>query len=1496
MNPSFASRPVAALGTLLLTAMSSLAMSADTVTVTQIVGLANEQDLIPGQVQFKRTGSSAPLTVRYRIDGDARSNLHGPHVSGAVSYQLNPIIWPYPYPNGTGYQSTSAIETAIPGGVVQGLFASTVRTGINMIEYCDVIGPGYGYRVPAVTINDGSGAGAVLKSVLVGGVVSKIAIEQAGTGYIVPTLTISGGGGTGASGRVAVRNGVVVGVTLTNGGTGYTSAPAVTLGGAPVTAAVVRATIANGQVDSLVLDSGGSGYTTPTITVSDTLLPVEFYSGGGTGARARATVDPLTGAILSVAMIDQGSGYTHAPTVVVPSASTTPAVLTANFSGAGQVTGVTVVSGGTGYAPGANRTTFTAYATFTGGGGSGAVARLTIVGGVVTGATIVSRGRDYTTIPTVTISASSTTAAVLTPTLLNGQINTLTVTSGGSGYVAGTGVSAVATVENGAIIAVDVISGGNGYGDASPFAAVVDPVSFAANFIPDVQVCGPDYQAPVNTQPSGAGLVGTITFQAGEESKVLNINPLRNGVGGGLYVLINIDLPSSPGAYIIGSQSSARISLQDADDRASIQVIRPVSYPTPPSLLSGLLPTVVEGRGEWLITMLGDYRRRRQEVELKQDLSVGPLATNGTDFWLVSSAETIDATADNLTYVVRVDKNTSAASPGSTVIGVASRSGGAFPPNPDYGQFNDGIILDGQVGDGEFQTINPGDVICFEAPNDPENGVYLVTAAESYRPGTLTDPMFNAHDGWRSATITITPPLRKISCSDAMTQGAAATRVRRLGRIIYGINSYQVTSARDQHFYSFAVQDNAPRGHKSIAMNMVQTNDFAIPSPAQGTVILADTSVTATINWGANAGKPNSNGHAEVVFNRTFPVDVKIPFFVKSSTTTATYFDGTNFATGDYSIPGISATTLIGEALMSAGKTTARIEVVPRMLVPPPVGESAETVEIVLADSLDYMIAPVGSSPNNPSAAIVISPPLYTNQGEQVFIAVNRTNDGQEGATPINGRFAVSLSTSTGAALLGTLTQNLTVSYQVAGSATAAQDYQALTGQVVIPAGSSTAAIEVLVIDDMAIEDTEDVAVQLLAGPGYQLSTAGNASLFILDDEPRLSISAKGNASESGTTGFFTVSTPLVTSRPILFTYAVSGTATPSTDYTALSGTGMIGAGQQSVTINVTAAFDGVVDPAETVTITINPDTANPATYALGTPSSDSIQIVDDMPLLIVSGTTNAIESGTAGAFIVTNTNVVNQAVSFTYTISGSAVAGVDYAALTGTATILANAATVTIPVVPIPDLVYDPNETVVISISNDSSVPPRYVVGAASSGTVIIIDDSIPSVSVTVAGNPVEGGAQGSFLFTASSAPATAITVAYAISGTATPGTDYSTLSGTVVIPAGGLSVSVPVSAVFDGITDPDETIIVSLQADSNMPPLYERGTSSSATMTIQNASSPTASTTPSASVPVNPAAYMSGSGGGGSGCGVGSGLGLVGMGAGLAMVAFLRRRRNQV
>jgi len=107
-------------------------------------------------------------------------------------------------------------------------------------------------------------------------------------------------------------------------------------------------------------------------------------------------------------------------------------------------------------------------------------------------------------------------------------------------------------------------------------------------------------------------------------------------------------------------------------------------------------------------------------------------------------------------------------------------------------------------------------------------------------------------------------------------------------------------------------------------------------------------------------------------------------------------------------------------------------------------------------------------------------------------------------------------------------------------------------------------------------------------------------------------------------------------------------------------------------------------------------------------------------------------------------------------------------------------------------------------------------------SATVNIFDNSPPPAlpMVTIAANSPDasevGPTDGQFTVTRTGATASALTVNYAISGTATNGTDYSTVSASVTIAAGSATATVTVTPLVDELTEGTETVILTLSANA--------------------------------------------------------------------------------
>jgi hypothetical protein len=133
---------------------------------------------------------------------------------------------------------------------------------------------------------------------------------------------------------------------------------------------------------------------------------------------------------------------------------------------------------------------------------------------------------------------------------------------------------------------------------------------------------------------------------------------------------------------------------------------------------------------------------------------------------------------------------------------------------------------------------------------------------------------------------------------------------------------------------------------------------------------------------------------------------------------------------------------------------------------------------------------------------------------------------------------------------------------------------------------------------------------------------------------------------------------------------------------------------------------------------------------------------------------------------------------------------------------------------------------TSTISLSNE--VPP----GATLTTVTVNIDDVVVAATITAsdatAAEP--SGNDGEFTVTLSApAPAGGTVVNYTVSGTATNGVDYANLGGSVTVPAGATTVTIPVAVIDDSFQETDETVILTLD-----------GGGSSATVTISDDGDP--------------------------------------------------------
>lgn len=340
---------------------------------------------------------------------------------------------------------------------------------------------------------------------------------------------------------------------------------------------------------------------------------------------------------------------------------------------------------------------------------------------------------------------------------------------------------------------------------------------------------------------------------------------------------------------------------------------------------------------------------------------------------------------------------------------------------------------------------------------------------------------------------------------------------------------------------------------------------------------------------------------------------------------------------------------------------------------------------------------------------------------------------------------------------------------------------------------------------------------------------------IVINFTPTVTISASDNtATELGpTTGMFTLTRSGGTATSLTVNYSVSGSATPGSDYFPLSGTAVFLTGQSSAQVVVTPIDDGVLaEGDESVVATL---TAN-AAYLVGVQNSAMVTIFDNVPLVLPTITISASDDtateqgATTGTFTVTRTGSTASDLTVIYSVTGTATAVSDYQALTGSVVIAAGQSSAPIVVTPVDDSILgEGNETVVVTLTADAA----YTVGGQNNATVTIINNLTPTVTIIAADSTAteQGSTTGIFTVSRNGGTSTDLTVNYTVSGTATLGSDYQTLTGSVLIPIGQSSAQIVVTPIDDTVVgEGSETVIVTLTANG----AYIVGAQNSATVTI--------------------------------------------------------------
>lgn len=453
-----------------------------------------------------------------------------------------------------------------------------------------------------------------------------------------------------------------------------------------------------------------------------------------------------------------------------------------------------------------------------------------------------------------------------------------------------------------------------------------------------------------------------------------------------------------------------------------------------------------------------------------------------------------------------------------------------------------------------------------------------------------------------------------------------------------------------------------------------------------------------------------------------------------------------------------------------------------------------------------------------------ISTHTYTIIDDDRFgnVTVTATTPSALEAGTVSGNFRIQRSLST--------VSNLVVEYQILGSASAPADYEPIPRSVTIPTGVSFVDVTITPVDDSTDETNETVTLNLLNAPGGRLaSPSDTATVNIIDNDSSANLAAvsivatDNSAAEPGLdTGTFTISRAGDTSAELIVFYSVAGTAAGS-DYNGIGTSATIPAGASETTITVTPVDDAAFETNEAVIVTLTLIDA----YHVGVMGHATVIIEDNEVGVSITADGNSSEDGSStGSFLVTRTGAVAADLTVNFALSGTALRTNDYAQFGTSVVIPAGTNLAAVALDAVNDTAPEGIETVVMTLTAGSG----YTVRPPNTATLLILDDE-PVVTVSAADDTAnEPTGTGRFTLNRSGSTDSALTVFFTVGGTASNGTDYSSLASEAVIAAGATSANLIVTPIDDDLVEGPEVISVTL----NTNVAYALGSPASALVTL--------------------------------------------------------------
>ncbi|MFH4857913.1 tandem-95 repeat protein [Vibrio diabolicus] len=377
-----------------------------------------------------------------------------------------------------------------------------------------------------------------------------------------------------------------------------------------------------------------------------------------------------------------------------------------------------------------------------------------------------------------------------------------------------------------------------------------------------------------------------------------------------------------------------------------------------------------------------------------------------------------------------------------------------------------------------------------------------------------------------------------------------------------------------------------------------------------------------------------------------------------------------------------------------------------------------------------------------------------------------------------------------------------------------------LGGYLIVPAGISSFEISIPTIDDLVVESSETIVLEI----GGETGTA-----TVLDnDSTELSVVDAGDVIE-GTDAIFTV----LLSNPVQEAVVVNLKSTTNDSYTAED----VDLGTMVVTYVDTHGQTQTLDMAPNGDVTIPPGVAEIKVAVptkldnvhegdesfgltvteIGSVTSDGIatgsaNIVDSdpAPLVSISADQNSVNEGETAGFTLTLDKVADESVTVHVEYSGVAQDGKDFVGVLSVE-VPAGQSSAALDLLTLTDGIYEGVESFTVTIKEVDGADAS--IASNNSASVVIVDaQSAPKVTISSDQSSVDEGSDAKFIVNIDQKADEDVLVTFTIGGNVDDKDYIAPSTYTVTIPAGKTSAPIDIKTLDDGIYEDLENLTVTL------------------------------------------------------------------------------------